>query len=51
MTEETVVIVVPKFTIPDKKEVILQVMEKDGGRHLEVCLKIKSSSKPESYFK
>lgn len=41
MTEETVVIVVPKFTIPDKKEVILQVMEKDGGRHLEVCLKNK----------
>jgi conjugative transposon TraN protein len=35
-SEETVVIAVPKFTIPDKKEMILQVMEKDGGRNLEV---------------
>ncbi|MFP9114791.1 conjugative transposon protein TraN [Flavobacterium sp. RHBU_3] len=42
LTEETVVIVAPKFTIPDKKEVILQVMEKDGGRHLEVRVKNKT---------
>lgn len=38
---ETWVIAVPKFTIPDKKELILQVMEKAGGRHLEVQLKNK----------
>ncbi|MFP5439101.1 MAG: conjugative transposon protein TraN [Bacteroidia bacterium] len=37
--EDVTVIAVPKFTIPDKKELILQVMEKDGGRHLEVPIK------------
>jgi len=40
--EGTVVIAVPKFTIPDKKEMILQVMEKNGGRNLEVRVRHKA---------
>jgi len=40
--EQVIVIVVPKFTIPDKKEMILQVMEKGGGRHLEIHIKNKT---------
>lgn len=42
LQEQVVVIVVPKFTIPDKKEMILQLMEKGGGRHLEVTVKNKT---------
>lgn len=40
--EQTIVIAVQKFTIPDKKELILQLMEKDGGRHIEVKVKNKT---------
>jgi hypothetical protein len=32
----TIVFVVPKFTIPDKKYLAVQLMEKNGGRHLEL---------------
>lgn len=32
----TLVFVVPKFTIPDKKYLAVQLMEKNGGRHLEL---------------
>lgn len=38
-SEHTIVIAVPKFTIPDKKLLTLQLMEKNGGRHLEVHVK------------
>lgn len=38
-SEQTLVVVVPKFTIPDKRVMILQAMEKDGGRHLEAAVK------------
>lgn len=34
--EHAFVVALPKFTIPDKKHLIIQVMEKDGGRHLEL---------------
>jgi hypothetical protein len=27
---------VPKFTIPDKKYLAIELMEKNGGRHLKV---------------
>jgi len=40
--EQVIVITVPKFTIPDKKEMILQLMEKEGGRHLELRIKSKT---------
>lgn len=37
-SEQTVVVAVPKFTIPDKKQLVIQLMEKDGGRHLVLTL-------------
>lgn len=38
---ESFVVVLPKFTIPDKKNLYLQLTEKNGGRHL--LLKIKGN--------
>ncbi len=35
------VIIVPKFTIPDKKEFLVEVFEKDGGRHISLKIKNK----------
>jgi len=40
-TSNTFVFAVPKFTIPDKKYLVVQVMEKNGGRHLELHIKNK----------
>lgn len=34
-----VVIVLPKFTIPDQKELVVQVMERNGGRNLQLVIK------------
>lgn len=39
LSENTMVFVVPKFTIPDKKYLAVQLMEKDGGRHLQLKIK------------
>lgn len=36
MTSHTMVIAVQKFTIPDAKQMLLQLMEKNGGRHLQL---------------
>ena len=41
-TTNTFVFALPKFTIPDKKYLDIQLMEKDGGRHLELHLKNKT---------
>lgn len=38
-SEETTVFALPKFTIPDKKHLVIQLMEKNGGRHIELQLK------------
>jgi conjugative transposon TraN protein len=38
-SNSTIVFVVPKFTIPDKKYLAVQLMEKNGGRHLELYVK------------
>lgn len=38
----TIVFALPKFTIPDKKYLAIQLMEKDGGRHLELHFKNKT---------
>jgi len=38
-TDHTIVLAVPKFTIPDKKHLAIQLMEKSGGRHLELHVK------------
>lgn len=35
-TEYSMVFALPKFTIPDKKYLAIQLMEKNGGRHLEL---------------
>jgi hypothetical protein len=35
------VIIVPKFTIPDKKEFLIELFEKNGGRHLTLQIKNK----------
>jgi len=41
LTGNTFVFALPKFTLPDSKYLILQVMEKDGGRHHELKIKNK----------
>lgn len=41
-SRQTVVVVLPKFTIPDKKYLAVQLMEKNGGRNL--LLKIKNKT-------
>jgi len=40
-SDTTIVFIVPKFTIPDKKYLAVQMMEKNGGRHLELHIKNK----------
>ncbi|HET7117754.1 MAG TPA: conjugative transposon protein TraN [Hanamia sp.] len=40
-SENTIVFVVKKFTIPDKKYLSVQLMEKNGGRHMELYVKNK----------
>jgi conjugative transposon TraN protein len=40
-SENTFVFAVPKFTIPEKKYLVLQLMEKNGGRHLVIQVKNK----------
>lgn len=38
-TMDTHVFALPKFTIPDKKYLAVQLMERDGGRHLTLKIK------------
>ncbi|MFV5703011.1 conjugative transposon protein TraN [Flavobacterium sp. XS2P12] len=40
-SDNTFVFAVPKFTIPEKKYLTIQLMEKNGGRHLELHVKNK----------
>lgn len=40
-SENTFVFAVPKFTIPEKKYLAIQLMEKNGGRHMELHVKNK----------
>ncbi len=44
-SDNTIVLVVPKFTIPDKKYLAVQLMEKNGGRHLELHVKNRKITK------
>ncbi len=39
--ENTFVFALPKFTIPEKKYLAIQLMEKNGGRHVELNVKNK----------
>lgn len=38
-TERTLVYAIPKFTIPDKKYLAIELMEENGGRHLQLKVK------------
>ncbi|MDI5950239.1 conjugative transposon protein TraN [Flavobacterium sp. LB2P84] len=40
-SENTFVFALPKFTIPEKKYLAIQLMEKNGGRHVELQVKNK----------
>lgn len=40
-TEQTLVVAVPKFTIPDKKTFIVQMQENNGGRNLRISIENK----------
>lgn len=44
-SELTIVYALPKFTIPDKKNLIIELVEKDGGRHLQLQLKNTKAAK------
>ncbi len=35
-SEQTITVAVPKITVPDKKYLSVELMEKDGGRHLSL---------------
>lgn len=41
LSEQTVCIALPKFTIPDKKYLSVEMMEKNGGRHLSLYIRNK----------
>lgn len=38
LSEQTICIALPKFTIPDKKYLAIELMEKNGGRHLSLTI-------------
>lgn len=37
-SEHTIAVALPKFTIPDKKKLVIQLQEKNGGRNLTINL-------------
>lgn len=39
LTSEDIVFALPKFTIPDAKLLVVELMEKNGGRHLKLAIK------------
>jgi conjugative transposon TraN protein len=41
-SESMLVFAIPKHTIPDKKKLLVQLMEKNGGRHLQLNIKNKT---------
>lgn len=41
VSAHTVAVAVPKFTIPNKKQLILELLEKNGGRNLKIKIKNK----------
>lgn len=41
-SQQVVVFALPKFTIPDKKYLVIQLMEKNGGRHLDLKVQNKT---------
>ncbi|CDT07219.1 putative Conjugative transposon TraN protein [Sphingobacterium sp. PM2-P1-29] len=47
-SSNTIVLAFDKFTIPNKKHMVFQVMEQNGGRHLELKIKNKDLLKTKS---
>ena len=47
-TDLSFVVALPKFTIPDKKMLVIQLMEKDGGRNLSLKIKNRTLVKAET---
>jgi conjugative transposon TraN protein len=47
-TDLSFVIALPKFTIPDKKMLVIQLMEKNGGRNLSLKVKNRTLVKAET---
>ncbi len=41
-SEQTICVALPKFTIPDKKYLTVELMEKNGGRHLSIKISNKT---------
>jgi conjugative transposon TraN protein len=44
-SNQSIVVVLPKFTFPDKKKMVIQLMEANGGRHLRLEVKYKALRK------
>lgn len=49
--KRTFVVAVNKFTIPDKKRLVIEIQEKNGGRHFFYKLKNKSILESEEVFR
>ena len=49
--KRTFVVAVNKFTIPDKKRLVIEIQEKNGGRHFFFKLKNKSILESEEVFR
>lgn len=49
--KRTFVMAVNKFTIPDKKQLVIEIQEKNGGRHFFYKLKNKSILESEEVFR
>lgn len=49
--KRTFIIAVNKFTIPDKKRLVIEIQEKNGGRHFFFKLKNKDILKCEEVFR
>lgn len=47
-SSHSVVLSFPKFTIPDKKIMVVQLLEKNGGRNLEIQVKYKTIAEARS---
>jgi len=44
-TQQSLVFALPKFTIPDRKNLIIELTERNGGRHLQLRLKNRKAAK------
>lgn len=45
----TFVVILPKFTIPDKKNLVIQLVESKGGRHMELAIRHQRVDNPSPF--